>query len=145
MLVLTACGPVEVPLPDLDPEQQAACDAFLAEVPDPLVDLTRVEIAPPKAPARAFGDPAVVVSCVDTVPSDFDEFAFCVEASGVGWYLPDAELDDDTLDATFTAVGYQPMVSVQVPSQYRQVTGGDVLSSLADAVKDNLKETKPCQ
>lgn len=145
LLTVTGCGPVKIPVPDLDPEQQAACDGFLADIPDPLVDLQRVETDPSDAAGRAYGDPPVVISCVDTLPPDFDEFAFCVEVNGVGWYLPDAQLEDDATGATFTAVGYEPLVAVEIPAQYRQVTGGDVLSDLTDAVKNNLTETVPCR
>lgn len=132
-------------MPDLDPELQSACDAFLEDVPDPLLDFERVEVDPPEAPTRAYGDPVIVISCVDAIPDGFDQFAFCVEVNGVGWYLPDEQIVDDTLDATFTAVGYEPLVAVQVPAQYRQVTGGEVLSDLTTAVQDNLTETTPCR
>ncbi len=144
-LTLSACGGVGVPVPELDPDLQAACDSFLADVPDPLLDFERVEVDPPDAPARAFGDPPIVVSCVEELPEGFDEFAFCVEVNGVGWYLPDEQIDDDAIDATFTAVGYKPLISVKVPAQYRQVTGGEVLSDLTEAVQDNLTETLPCR
>lgn len=142
---MAACSSVAVPIPDLDPELQSACDAFLEDVPDPLLDFERVEVDPPEAPARAYGDPPIVISCVDAIPAGFDQFAFCVQVNGVGWYLPDEQIDDDSADATFTAVGFEPMVAVQVPAQYRQVTGGDVLADLTDAVKNNLTETKPCR
>ncbi len=144
-LVLGACGPVKVEVPDLDLDQQEACESFLADVPAPLVDLEEVEVSPADAPARAFGDPPLVVSCVDSVPADFDEFAFCVEVNGVGWYLPDAQLDDDAVAATFTAVGYDPIVSVQAPPDYRPEKAAAALSELSDPVEEHLSETRPCR
>ena len=64
LLLLTGCGgPVEVDVPDLDAADAAACEAFADDLPDTLGDEERVDVEPADAPAAAYGDPAIVVTC----------------------------------------------------------------------------------
>ena len=63
-MLLTACGgPVEVDVPEVDGEDAAACEAFADGLPDTLADEERVDIEPTDAPAGAYGDPPIVVTC----------------------------------------------------------------------------------
>ena len=96
---LAACsGTPEIESYDLSPDEQAACEAFVADLPDVLAEQGRVEVEPDDALGAGYGDPAITVTCGVPVPGGFDQTSRCDEVNGVGWYVPDGS-DDDRLDA----------------------------------------------
>lgn len=151
--MLTACGgPTEVDVPDLDEADAAACAAFVDALPDVLADEERGEVTPDEAPAAAYGDPAIVVSCGVAAPEEFDATAQCEVVNDVGWYLPPDQYDDPDADLTITAVGFRPRVEVLLPADYRDEdrgavsdTAAAVLAELTDPVRDHLTEAAECQ
>ena len=139
-------------MPDLSASDAAACRDFVDALPDTLADEERGEVTPSDAPAAAYGDPAIVVTCGVEVPEDFDATAQCEVVNGVGWYLPPDQYDDPDADLTITAVGWRPRVAVLVPDDYRgddqgaaSDTAAAVLAELTDPVRDHLTEAAECQ
>nr|WP_281367219.1 DUF3515 domain-containing protein [Nocardioides kongjuensis] len=137
-------GPVQVDVPELSRADQAACDAFTADLPATLYDEERVDIEPADAPAAAYGDPAIVVRCGVGVPKGFDETASCESANGVGYYIPDEQYTDQGLDLTLTAAGYRPRVEVSIPSRYRPNAGPAAMAVLAPLIKQHLTLVDDC-
>ncbi len=151
VLALGGCsGPVEVPATELDPGQQAACEALVGELPDRLEDigeegLARVEVDPGDAPAAAYGDPAVVVTCGVARPPAYDRFAECQEINGVGWFVPEDQIGDEPVEVTLTAVGYRPRVQVVVPAEYWPMGTPSVTAALAGPVEDRVTLVDRCR
>jgi len=144
-LVAAGCGgPVQVDVPKLSAEDQDACDAFAADLPDTLYDEKRVDIEPADAPAAAYGDPAIVVRCGVGVPKGFDETASCESANGVGYYLPDEQYTDQDLDLTLTTAGYRPRIEISIPARYRPNAGPAAMAVLAPLVKQHLTLVDDC-
>ncbi len=145
-VTLTACaeGPVRIPDPQLDAGEARACRELVADLPQTLADADRVEVEPSDAPGAAWGDPPVVLSCGGDVPDGFGRTAFCQEVNGVGWYVPDAALEDESRDVTMATVGYRPIVTVVVPAQLRPEGLATVSAELAGPIAEHTKLVRPC-
>ena len=143
VLPLAACsGAVDVDSPDIGDRTRAACARFLDNVPEKVDDQERRKVEPDDAPAAAWGDPAIVVTCGVDMPDDFDRFSACEEVNGVGWYIPEeASLDQDA-DVQMTTIGFQPPVRIDLPSEYRPPAA--VLVEISDVVKATLRQTRGC-
>lgn len=139
-LGLTGCGgPVEIESRDLPATDRAACEAFVADLPEVLADEERVEVTPADALGAAYGDPAVTVTCGVPVPEGFDQTAQCQVANGVGWYLPPEQLDSTEVDAELSAAGNRPVVQVVVPAgEGRGDTAAAAIAELAPLVEEHL-------
>ncbi|KAA1426318.1 DUF3515 family protein [Nocardioides antri] len=141
--LLVACGPVEVDVPDLSADDASACSAFIDDLPTTLADEEQVEVEPEDAPAAAYGDPPIVVTCGAGAPGGFGPGAQCEVANDVPWYIPPEQYDDLSLDLVITAAWHRPRVQVQMPADYRGNEGG-IMAVLADLVKEHLRETATC-
>lgn len=146
LLALTSCsGTVEISSPDLDAEQEEACRDFVAALPDRLADEPMREVSPDDAVGAAYGDPAIVLTCGAAIPPEFDETQSCEVSNGVGWYVPSEVFDDQGADVTMTAVGYEPVVQLQVPGRYRPDGPAAAIAELAAGVKAHLTLVKDCR
>jgi hypothetical protein len=144
-LLLTACsGPVEIDTPDLDPEDLAACEAFVDDLPDTLNDEDPTETEPKDALGAAYGDPAIIVLCGVDVPNEFNETSACEEANRVGWFAPPEQYDDQSADVTIFAVTHRPVVELRLPSDYRPAGLAAALAELAEPVKRHLERVQEC-
>ena len=143
---LTGCAddPVRIPDHDLDATQDRACRELVADLPQTLADAERVEVEPAGARGAAWGDPPVVLSCGGEVPEGFGRTAFCQEVNGVGWYVPDAALEDESRDVTMVTVGYRPIVTVEVPAELRPEGVATVSAALAGPVEEHTELVRPC-
>ncbi|MDP3890527.1 DUF3515 domain-containing protein [Nocardioides sp.] len=140
--VLTACtGPVDVTAPA--PAGQAAerCSDLLAALPDEVAGQPRREVEPPDAPAAAWGDPAIVLTCGVEMPDGFDGFSSCQEVDGVGWYVPEEQFDPGS-DVVLTTIGWSPAVRVEMPGDYRPPA--ELMVDLAPAITQTLTLDQPC-
>ena len=137
-------GPVPVDSPSVGEADRATCEAFLDDLPGTLAGQERRDVTPTDALGSAWGDPAITLTCGASLPADFDRFATCVEADGVGWFVPVAESSDQSSDVTLTAAGYRPIVRVELPATYRPEGAASVLSQLAQPVKDRLELVDRC-
>ena len=145
-LLLTGCadGPVTLSSAKVSAADLATCNGFLDDLPNSLAGHERRKVNPAAALGRAWGDPPIIVRCGVGVPPEFDQFSSCEVANGVGWFVPDEQFDDQDADATLTAVGYRPLVSVTVPATYRPEGPAAAISELAQAVKDHLEKVDDC-
>ncbi|HEU4811548.1 MAG TPA: DUF3515 domain-containing protein [Nocardioides sp.] len=137
-------GPVAVDTPSVSDADRATCAAFLDDLPHTLAGQERRDVTPSDALGAAWGDPAITLTCGVSLPADFDRFATCEEADGVGWFVPVAESSDQSSDVTLTAAGYRPIVRVQLPASYRPEGAATVISQLAQPVKDGLELVDRC-
>ena len=144
---LSGCsaGAVDVDSPQLSGSDARACAALLDALPERIAGLSTRDISPDDAPAHAWGDQGLVLTCGAPQPADFNQVSGCDEIRGVGWYFPPAEYADPTTTLTATAVGYRPRVSLTVPADYRGNVSLDALSTLADPVRQHLQLVKPCR
>ena len=145
-LVLAGCtsGPVEITEPGLSAAEEATCRALVEDLPDTIAGNERVPVAPEDALGAAWGDPPIVLTCGGDVPDGFDRTAFCQEVDGVGWYVPDAALKDESRDVTMITVGHRPIVTVVVPAELRPEGAAAVPAELADVVADHTELVRPC-
>ena len=146
LALLTACGgPVEVDVPDLEAEDAAACEAFADALPDTLVDEERVDIEPADAPAAAYGDPAILVTCGVDGPEDFGPGAQCELVNDVPWYIPSEQYDDLDLDLVITSAWHGPRVQIVMPAERRgNALEAGVMAKLSPLVAEHLRETGTC-
>ena len=145
--VLASCsdtGPVSVDSPSVSDADRTACEAFLDDLPGTLAGQERRDVTPAHALGAAWGDPAITLTCGVSLPADFDRFATCEEANGVGWFVPVDQSSDQSSDVTLTAAGYRPIVRVELPASYRPEGAASVIAQLARPVKDDLELVDRC-
>ncbi|WP_167305972.1 DUF3515 domain-containing protein [Nocardioides euryhalodurans] len=143
---VAGCGtdPVAITGPDLDEADSRACRALVDDLPDALGDRERVEVTPADALGAAWGEPAIVLTCGVDEPGGITRTAVCQEVNGIGWFVPDAALEDESLDATLTAVGHRPRVQVSVPAEQRPEGVAAALAGVAGAVEEHTELVRPC-
>ena len=121
------------------------CERFVADLPKVLAGQRGRALARNGGLGAAWGDPAIVLTCGGELPDDFDRFAQCVEANGVGWFVPsDAEADQSST-AALTAAGYRPVVRVTVPGDYRPEGVASAMAQLAGPVREHLRLVDRCE
>jgi hypothetical protein len=136
--------PVRIDPPELPPAEQAACATFLEDLPVELAEEAAREVEPEYALGAAYGDPPIVITCVDRTPEGFDELAQCQQVNDVGWFVPDEQVADQDADAVLTALSHRPFVEVRVPAEYRPDGVAAVLSELSEPIADNLELVDEC-
>lgn len=125
-------------------QDRAECQQFLDDLPTELAgEKTRV-VTPADALGAAWGNPAITLTCGVSLPAEFDQFANCTEANGVGWFIPPEAAQDPSSDVTVTAAGHRPIVQVTIPAKYRPEGVASVITELATVVDENLELVKPC-
>ncbi|MFC6288414.1 DUF3515 family protein [Nocardioides sp. GCM10027113] len=132
-----------VDAPEVAGADAAACRALLDDLPGTLAGQDRREVEPPDAAAAAWGDPAIVLTCGVPRP-DLDQFAPCLEANGVGWFVESEDESDPEAPATVTAAGYEPTVRVEIPSDRQPEGVASVTAGLAAVVEEHLELVDPC-
>ncbi len=142
---LVGCSedPVAVPRPNLNDVERPLCREFIKELPATLGGLEQREVAPPSGLAAVWGSPPVIVTCGGQMPSDFTQTSACEEFAGIGWFTPDQQLEDPTMDARVTTVGIQPLATVLIPAQHRGNASG-ILTEMAPAIEKVLFISEPC-
>ena len=111
-LGLAGCGdePVSDPHARRRPDGAAACEQLPRRPARQSWRASSRARSPAGALGAAWGDPAMVLTCGGRLPDDFDRFSQCVEANGVGWFVPADAQADQSATATLTAAGYRPVV-----------------------------------
>ena len=142
---LAGCsGPVRIDAAELAPADRAACEAFLDDLPDEVADEGRRDLEPEDALGAAYGDPPIVVTCVDDVPEGFTDTAVCEQVNDVGWFVADEQVADPGSEAVLTALSHHPFVEATVPPDYRPDGAASVLAELAKPISDNLELVDEC-
>ena len=147
LLAGCATGPVDIDTPAGAEKVRPACERFLDALPDRVLDQPRREVEPDDALGRAWGRPAITVTCGVPAAGALAVGPTCIKASGVDWYAPEEQTGDPDADAVLTLVGRTPRISVEVPGDYRTdepTSVGDVLTDLAGPVKATLRRTSGC-
>lgn len=139
-------GPVPIGPVEVTAAQQAACEKLLAALPAEFLELPARDVTPSTALGRAWGSPAVDVSCGVEMPEDFTPGASCEEVNGVGWYVPIEQFSDLRMDLTISTIGRDPVVRLTVPADYRREAAfsADALVTLAEPVKKAIPDAEPC-
>ena len=146
-LVLTACGkePVTIPTLRLTEADQAVCVRLVDALPDSVADQDRRKTQPAAALGGAWGDPAIIAQCGVGVPKDFSKSAACTVANGVGWFVPDSQVNDQSADVVMSTAGYRPVLQVTVPDHYRPNGLAAAMVELAPVVKQYTRLVHPCR
>ena len=148
LLLVSGCGsdPVYLTTPTMEPGDARACQDLKNALPDDVADQHRRLTQPASALGAAWGDdPPITLLCGVGVPDSFDKFATCEEADGVGWFVPDDQIDDESEDVTMTTVGYRPRITVTVPARLRPEGVAAAMATLAGPVKAELRLAQPCR
>jgi hypothetical protein len=132
---LAACSD----LPDLSADEADACADLMEALPDPLAGTALSD-----ADDRTASWGGVELTCGVPEPEAYDEYAPCLDVRGVGWFVPDDELEDLGGDATATALTTTPYVSLHVPAEDRSAGVDTMLSELAGPLKTTLGAGEPC-
>jgi hypothetical protein len=132
-----------VDAPDATGGDAATCQSFVDDLPAELAGEERRDVTPDDAPAAAWGDPPIVLTCGGEAPQ-LDRFAPCLEANGVGWFIESEDEDDPEAPATVTAAGYRPTVTVEIPGERQPEGVASVTAGLAAAVEEHLELVDPC-
>jgi hypothetical protein len=145
-LVLTACGkePVSIPTLRLTASDQARCQRVANALPATVAGQGRRKTQPAEVLGGAWGDPAIIAQCGVAVPADFSRSAGCQEADGVGWFVPDSQVNDQSADVVMSTAGYRPVLQVTVPATYRPEGLAAAMVELAPMVKDYTRLVQPC-
>ena len=146
LLPLAACSADEVTLPDVDvaPDERAACQSLVDALPTDLGDdRERVPVLPADGLGAAWGDPAIVMTCGGDAP-ELSRTAPCTEANGVGWYVDEAVIADESVAASLVAAGYRPIVTLEVPPDQRPEGAAAAMAGLASAVREHAQLVQPC-
>jgi hypothetical protein len=147
-VLLAACSSdgVEIASPHVTAAERAACQKVLKALPAELDGLPAQKVTPANALGRAWGDPAVVLTCGVSMPQGFQPGASCEENNGVGWYVPTDQFGDLGEDLTVFTIGRTPVVELLVPSEQRRdgAFAADALATLADPIKQAIPTHEPC-
>jgi hypothetical protein len=135
---------VSIPTLRLSADDQAHCQRLTDALPDSVADQDRRKTQPAAALGGAWGDPAIVAQCGVGVPDGFSRSAVCTEADGVGWYVPDQQVDDQSADVVMSTAGYRPVLQVSVPATYRPNGLAAAMVELAPMVKEYTRLVHPC-
>ena len=65
-------------------------------------------------------------------------------ANGVGWFVPDSQVNDQSADVVMSTAGYRPVLQVTVPATYRPNGLAAAMVELAPMVKQYTRLVHPC-
>lgn len=126
-------------LPDLSAEEAAACADLIEALPDPLAGEALSD-----SDDRTASWDGIELTCGVEEPEAYDEYAACLEVGGIGWFVPESELEDAADDATATALTTTPYVALHVPAEHRAAGVDQMLTQLAGPLGDELEAGEPC-
>ena len=146
LLPLSACssGTVSIDDHEVSEADHATCEALVDDLPDTLAGEQRRSVDPDGALGAAWGDPAYVLTCGVPDPDDYEPTDECNAIAGVGWWVPDDELEDMREDAGAIALSLTPYVEVEVPARYRTDGIDRALAELAPVLEEHLAAGRPC-
>jgi Protein of unknown function (DUF3515) len=145
-VLLTGCGkePVSIPTLRLTAADQARCQRLTDALPDTVAGQDRRKTQPAAALGGAWGDPAIIAQCGVGVPGGLNRTSGCTEADGVGWFVPNSQIDDESADVVMSTAGYRPVLQVTVPATYRPNGLAAAMVELAPMVKQDTRLVHPC-
>lgn len=132
----------------MNDETEQACAELIEALPETVGDQTQREMEPKSALGAAWGEPAIVLTCGVPLPDEVvatagtEDPPACQVVNGVGWYVPEDQMADQTADVVMTTIDFKPAVQVQLPAAYRPT--GAAMVDLAPAIKQTLKHVDRC-
>jgi hypothetical protein len=145
-VLLSGCGkePVSIPTLRLTAADQARCQRLTNALPDTVAGQDQRKTQPAAALGGAWGDPPIIAQCGVPVPGEFSRRAACTQADGVGWFVPSAQVADQSADVVMSTAGYRPVLQVTVPATYRPNGLAAAMVELAPMVKQDTRLVQPC-
>src|SRR3954452_10005633 len=146
VVLLAGCGqePVSIPTVRLSAADESRCQRLTDALPDTVAGQDSRKTQPAAALGGAWGDPPIVAQCGVAVPAEFSRTASCSQADGVGWFVPDAQVADQSSDVVMSTAGYRPVLQVTVPAKYRPNGLAATMVELAPMVKQDTRLVHPC-
>ena len=144
---LSGCGAARVDIrapAALSADDEAACEQLVQSLPNTVSGQVRRSVNPDDALGAAWGDTPIVLTCGVGPPAGFDDFSLCQVGNGVGWFVPDQVLDDQSAEVVMTTVEYAPAVEVRIPPSYRPEGPAAVMAELAPVIKSSLTRVDRC-
>jgi Protein of unknown function (DUF3515) len=144
-LTVAGCAQEEVSLGprSLPPPDARACSRLVATLPATVADQQRRPVTADSPYAAAWAeDPPIALRCGVPAPDGFDDLSSCITVNGVDWFIPDDAMGQDDQDLVMTTVGRAQNVEVRLPRAYWPPA--TAMADLAPAVKESIKEVKPC-
>ncbi|GAB3624853.1 hypothetical protein GCM10027418_29380 [Mariniluteicoccus endophyticus] len=137
-MLLTACAPGRLDLPDPNPADDArrVCTQVMANLPPTVLDQPRRKVAPGVLTA-AWGDPPITLICGGELPPGMAQDTRCFEVNGVGWYAEEGQGG-----WLFTTFGREATVQLGVPNRY--APEANALVDVAAAISAHDRSLKPC-
>jgi uncharacterized protein DUF3515 len=141
--VLGACsGPLAVRSPAVTGNAARACRALVAALPERVDDQHRRKVDAGAGYAAAWGDPAIELRCGVAHPKGLDRFSTCQVANGVGWFIPESQIQGRPVPITMTTVGRAQNVEVRLPEDYFPPAAA--MADLAPAIRSTIRDVRPC-
>ena len=124
-------------LPSISEPDAKACTELAAALPE---SVDGEDLSTDGDRSASWGD--IELTCGAEMPAAYDDFAFCSEVAGVGWFLPPVELRDPTSQIVATALTHTPRISVLIPPAHRGTDA--VLAEISPVIGKTLTERTPC-
>jgi hypothetical protein len=143
LMMLASCAKEPVTIEHTEPSLQdtTRCEELVAALPDLVSGAKRRLVSPAASLGAAWGDPPIVLTCGGDWP--LPAAAFCTEANGVDWYIPDDATNDLSAAVVLTTIGRTPAVRVELPSKY--LPPAATMVALAPAINKTLVASAPCE
>ena len=120
---------------DENPETAKTCQALYDDAPQTVAGQARRSIGDDRV--LAWGDDAIIMRCGVTEPEGLTRSSRCDFVAGVGWFTTEG-----SRSFTFSTIGRQVFVSVEVPHSYDPAA--DALVDLAPVVEQHDPVVTPC-
>jgi hypothetical protein len=104
--------PLTVPVPPVTPAADAACPAFMTDLPIDLAGQESRRVRSDTPYAYAWGDPPIVLRCGVDRPAGFVAGAGLIQLNEVQWFVDDSDPDR----TVWTAVDRSVYVELTVPT-----------------------------
>jgi hypothetical protein len=114
----------------------------VAALPDRVADQDRRKVDAGGGYAAAWGDPAIELRCGVPHPRGLDRFSTCQVTNGVGWFIPESQIQGRPVPITMTTVGRAENVEVRLPRDYFPPAAA--MADLAPAIKATIRDVRPC-
>ncbi len=103
---------LEVPVPPVTPEADAACPAFMTDLPIELVGEQSRRVRSDTPYAYAWGEPPIVLRCGVDRPAGFVRDSPLIQLDAVQWFVDDSDPDV----YVWTAVDRAVYLELSIPS-----------------------------
>jgi hypothetical protein len=121
---------LEVPVPPVTAESDAACPAFMTDLPVELAGERSRPVRSDTPYAYAWGDPPIVLRCGVERPAGFVRDAQLFTLSGVSWFVDDSDPERYVWTVVDRAVYVELTVPADVDSEPANALGALITATL---------------